>query len=471
MKYFKSLFVLTVFLLAVHYNTMCQEKNAYRIALNIKGLKDSTCYLAHYYRTTKSQIVKDTTKADAHGNIVFEGTETLPAGIYLIAIGKSHSIQLLVPDQHVSLLADTTYALNAIKVLDGKENKLFYTYQNTLNATISSLKEVADLRKTNPADKALEQKFTKLQDQLTAFQEDFFAKNKDSFCAQVLQATLQPKIPEAPKLANGKPDSTFALRYMQNHYFDKMDLSNEMFIKTPFIEDRINYYLDNLNYQVPDSLYKAVDKIMAKTSTTKTMQKFLASHIGSRYERPSFMGGDAVFAHVAEKYFKNMPANWDSATLAAVEEKRIAVKNVLIGAKAYNAMLTDTTGRTVLPLHQVKAKYTLLFIYDPDCGHCKERAPHILALYNKLKTKDLKVYAASTVANVPKIKEFIKNQKTKDFINVYDGRSVTDFKKYFDVFTTPQVMLLDANKKIIGRGLNDEQLEDLIMRSEKGAKP
>ena len=67
-----------------------------------------------------------------------------------------------------------------------------------------------------------------------------------------------------------------------------------------------------------------------------------------------------------------------------------------------------------------------------------------------------------------KMKKFISSQKTQAFINVYDHLSITDFKQKFNVFTTPQVILLDKDKKIIGRGLEEEQMEDLINKMEKG---
>lgn len=460
-------FYTTVLIIFVQILALAQTKNAYTIKLKVNGLKDSTCYLAHYYRNAKSQIVKDTSKVDNQGNIIFTGTEKLPEGIYIIAIGKSRSVQLLVAENLIEMESDTSYAIDKIKVLNSKENKLFYEYQNFISSRSQRMREVSTDNNNKEANK---QSVAKIQDEVLAFQKAFFEKNKTSFCAKVLKATMQPDIPEAPILANGRKDSTFALRWIQKHYFDNMDLSDEVFMKTPFLDDKLDYYLDNLNYQIPDSLNKAADFIMSRTGKTKNMQKLMASHIGSKYEQPSFMGGDAVFVHVAEKYFKNMPMNWDSSTLAAIEDKRIALKNVLIGAKAQNAILTDTTGKVLVPLYQVKAKYTLMFIYDPDCGHCKERAPKILSFYNKMKANDLKVYAASTVANPAKIKEFIKGQKTAEFINVYDQHSVTDFKHNFNVFTTPQVILLDANKKILARGLTEDQMEDLISKMEKKVK-
>jgi thiol-disulfide isomerase/thioredoxin len=460
---FKQAFILS---LLITFTSFSQTKEAYHIKLKVNGLQDSTCYLAHFYLNTKSQIIKDTTKCDKNGNIVFTGDKELPKGIYLISIGMSRSVQLIIGDQFFEAVTDTSYRADRLKIIKSEENKLFYEYQNTL-ATKSELYKKLNGMIQISSNAQVESQIKTLQNEIIKYQATFFEKNKNTSAAKLLHAPLQPDIPEAPKLANGKTDSTFALRWIQEHYFDYLDLSDEMYVKTPYLENKIDYYLDNLTYQIPDSLNKAADYLISKAKKTVTMQKYLISHIGNKYERPSFMGGDGVFVHVAEKYFVGRPQLWDSATVAAVAEKKIAVKNVLIGAKIQNAQLTDTTGTKLVPLFDVKAKYTLLFLYDPECGHCKERAPKVLAFSEKMKNYGLKVYAASTERDVNKIKKFIKTMKTDSFINVYDNLTITDFKMKYNTYTTPQVLLLDADKKIIGRGLDEDQMEDIIMKIEK----
>jgi thiol-disulfide isomerase/thioredoxin len=463
----KIVFAFSILTLFVSASTFAQTKNNYSIKLKVKGLQDSTCYLAHFYLSSKSQIIKDTTICDKNGNIEFEGNEELPKGIYIISIGKTSSVQLIIGNEpKIEMQTDTSYDFNSVKVLVSDENKLFYDYQNVMAKQNETYTQLVEANK-NKSKAELATIVKNVQVETAKYQEEFFNKNKNTLAAKLLKAPQQPEIPESPKLANGAIDSTFALRWIQQHYFDNLDLSDEMFIKTPYLESKIDYYLDNLHYQIPDSLNKAADFIFAKTKKTDKMQKYIASHIASRYERPKFMGGDAVFVHMAEKYFLGMPALWDSSTLAPIKEKKIAVKNVLLGSKIKNASLTDTTGTKLTPLYDVKAKYTLLFLYDPECGHCKERTPLILDFYKKMKSKGLKVYAASIVPDVAKLKTFIKTMKTGEFINVYDKLNVTNFRQNFNVFTTPVVILLDENKKIIGRGLDETQMEDLINNLEK----
>ena len=62
-------------------------------------------------------------------------------------------------------------------------------------------------------------------------------------------------------------------------------------------------------------------------------------------------------------------------------------------------------------------------------------------------------------------KKFIRSKKLYDWINVQDGKTVTDFKKTYDVYSTPVVYVLDENKKILAKRLSVEQLEDYFNKN------
>ncbi len=428
-------------------------------------VKDSVSYLAHFYLSAKTQIVKDTAVVDANGLVHFTGKEKLPQGVYLISLGKSAYIQAIIGEnQQIKFSTDDKMNFESIKVLEGTDNIAFYEYQKKLN---ENSKKINDLNaEKKPENGPI---VAALQKDIEDFQNYFFNKYKNSISAKIFKATNQPKIPDAPILANGKTDSTFALTWLQNHFFDAIDLKDESLLKTPFYESKIDYYLDNLTYQYSDSLIKSAEKIMKMAEGNKTVTKYLASHIASRYERPKIMGNDAVFVHMAGKYFLNKPELWDTTSLKSIKEFHDALKNILIGSTIQNAQLTDTTGTVLVPLHSIKAKYMLVFVYDPDCGHCKETAPKILEMQKKLKNIDFKVYGMSINRDKKQVLEFIAKQNTKSFINAYDALQITDFRTKYYTFTTPQLLLVDKNKKILARGLDPAQLEDMILNLEKNS--
>ena len=83
---------------------------------------------------------------------------------------------------------------------------------------------------------------------------------------------------------------------------------------------------------------------------------------------------------------------------------------------------------------------------------------------NNLKNKNVEVVAISTLfGEEGKIKwvDFINKNGLYDWINAWNPYSY-EFKLKYNIMTTPQIFLLDADKKIIAKNINPEQTLDII---------
>ena len=60
--------------------------------------------------------------------------------------------------------------------------------------------------------------------------------------------------------------------------------------------------------------------------------------------------------------------------------------------------MLDTSGNKWINLHRdVKADYTVLIFWDPDCGHCKTELPKLVHYVDSIKDiVDIKVYSVSS---------------------------------------------------------------------------
>ena len=144
----------------------------------------------------------------------------------------------------------------------------------------------------------------------------------------------------------------------------------------------------------------------------------------------------------------------------------------LIGAKAANMEMVDSTGKKKA-LYDQQADYMLLIFWDPTCGHCKEEVPRVDSIYRaSWKKHGVKIY--SVLSDNEKKKEwvnYIKEHNIGDWINVYEtpemekavaDAKVAGFRQLFDVIQTPTLFLLDNEKRIIGKKLGWEQLNELL---------
>ncbi|MFN3852533.1 MAG: thioredoxin-like domain-containing protein [Spirosomataceae bacterium] len=430
----------------------------YRIELKIKGLtsKDK-CYLVHAFRDEKSYIFKDTTDADASGNVVFEGKENLPQGLYSIAQGQSKLFDFVVADQKFTIETDTTNLVGNMKITGSKEAADFAEFIK---------KRIEIVRNANNSSPQEQQAAYDKSDELT---KNYIKNHPNTFSANFLKATLSVDIPQLP--ANATRKDTVALTdYYYKHYFDNLDLGDDRLLRTPIIENMFDNFLNNVSYYEPDTIIKLADNLLIKTKPKSDFRKYLLLKFGQKYIMPDLLGRDKVYIHIAEKYILAEPDLFDSVTVKNNKEFVKAMKPLLLGNVIPNMQLADTLD-LFTPLHQVQAKYTLVMIYDPKCGHCQETTKKLVENQDKLLAKGVKVYLACGERNKEEWKKFVKEYKTQKFINVFDSQTITDFNNTFNVKTYPAMFLVDKDKKILSnRKLEVDDFLRMIEGIEKNVK-
>ena len=442
----------------------------YEIKIKVKGLKDTTCFLANFYG--KNQYYKDTAKVDGNGNMVFEGREELDEGLYTLVIANQKIIDFLVVEQAFSIETDTIDYLANLKIKGSRENELFFEYIAYLNAQQKLSEPYQEKLKSkkekvkNEAQEALNQ----LDRNVKSFQATFVEKNKGTFAANFVNGMREIEVPDPPKNEDGSIDSTFQYRYYKSHFFDYLEFSDARLLRTPIYHNLVSKYIQQLTVQYPDSLVKEIDYVVNKARENYDLFQYTVSWITNTYEKSKIMGMDAIFVHMAEKYYLSDDVGWiDSTQRAKIQERYEKTKPLLIGKTAPNIILADTAQATWYNLHQLQAEYTILYIWSPTCGHCKKVTPKMHDLFLKYKDKGVNVFAVSTEYENEEWIPYVKKNNLS-WINVSDSpkypNNIKDhpnnFRSNYDVFSTPKIYLLDKDKKIIAKKLEDEQLDDLL---------
>ncbi|MCF0073581.1 DUF5106 domain-containing protein [Dyadobacter sp. CY261] len=431
----------------------------YRIEATVKGMRDSSFVIGHYNRNASQFVPKDTARADANGKMVFEGKTPLPGGLYMILFpGNQKMVELIYSgkETNFSLEVDTTDLNTSMKVTGSKENELFYNYRKEL---ASGSKEIEALSKQ--ATPEAQARLKTIQEGFGTYRKKLLADNAGSFTAQLLKMSADPEIPQAPKLANGKTDSTWVFNYYKAHYWDAFDFSDPRIVNTPFIEPKMERYFKNLVVQVPDSIIKDADLMVKKVSANKDLKSWTVFYITNQYENPKTVGTEAVWVYMANKYYLSGEMGVAEDVKKRVGEKVATMKDLLVNKTFPPLTLTDPTGKKV-SVQAIDANYTVLFFFAPTCGHCKEASPLLKAFYDKNKAEGIKVMAISTEHNIEEWKTFVKTYHLEELLNGFDALNQIDFNRKFDVVTTPTIYILDKNKKIIARKMPVEQIEDFL---------
>jgi hypothetical protein len=73
------------------------------------------------------------------------------------------------------------------------------------------------------------------------------------------------------------------------------------------------------------------------------------------------------------------------------------------------------------------------------------------------------VVAANVKKDLDEWKEYVRKQEL-DVLNLADPHTRSNFRYEYNIETTPQVYILDDQKKILAKKLDVEQIEDFIER-------
>jgi hypothetical protein len=455
-----------IFIFLCSINSFAQ----YDIKGKIKGLSKSEVYLAHYFGYNQ-QVIKDTAIANVNGEFQFKGSETLPKGLYLISFLKSKYIDVVVEDANFSFSLDTTDVINTVSFENSPENSAFYTFQRKMNELYIQLNQP---NLTANSKKELQKK---VQD----FQQQWKTTNASLFVSKLVLSSFDPEIPVYKGALKSKADSVsmqmYQYQYYKKHYFDGLDLGDERMVRTPFLQRKLERFFTDLVVQDPDSIAREADLILSRATDTD-VRRYIIYKIASTYENNPILGTEGAFVHLAEKYYIGEPALWDTTTVRRMKERIAIIKPLLIGKPFPKMQLTDVVGKEI-NINSLPFKYTVVFIYDPDCSHCKQETPKLVALNSYFKSKNVGVVASSIVRDKVAWKKFIDEFKINSWTNGIDihlnpktGKEeyYTDFRNSFDVYSTPIVYVLDQQKKIVGKRIPVENLKEFIEYLENRSK-
>ena len=445
-----------------------QLKNGYEINITIMDLQDSTVFLA--YHLGDKQYIKDTAKLDRSGNGIFRGQQTLPQGIYMIVLPGRKYFEILISDnQRFSLNCTFSDYFNTLKFTGSKENSAFVEYQKnwvTMQQTaIAISKRIQNNKQNNDSVKILGSVQKLQEENMKAYLKSVVKANEGNFLGTLVKGLLPIDIPKFTiPIGSKNPDSirwVMNYNYNKNHFFDNIDLNDERLIRTPLLYSRLDSFFTNVLIQSPDTINKEIDKLINKCSSNYKMFQFVSVYLFNHFRESEIMGHDAVMVKIADDIYLSGKADWVTREFKDDLRKQIdLIRPNLIGKKAEN-MVMDSYKGIFVSLYDVEKDFTVLYFWEPNCGHCQEATPKLKAYYDKPKDYSLEVFAVCTTADKEKWTKYIEDNKIT-WINGWDPKRISHFDFYYNVQSTPTIYVLDKDKKIIAKKLAVEEIGPFI---------
>lgn len=391
---------------------------------------DTTEYMLYGWKWG-DKIPVDTVKA-AKGKVVFSSRTDLPCGSYAVSrLSGKKLAEFIVPRKNSNFRISFEPRGEGYIVKKGNgENKLFSGFQDFVNYGWEGLPSA---------------------DEFTSRLDGYRKEASEEYPGSITDIILGNAL--------NSPKSADELRR-------SFPFGDTIIINTPFAEDKVEQYLRLLQYNHNDTIVKYVDSLIAGGGN-RELQNRLAHTAYNFFYDPQIMGQEGVAVHIAENWFLNDKLDWPNKEGKFMLRTFVEFnKHSLVGMDAPELSLVDTTGNTV-KLSSLDAEYTIIYFYTDDCITCRKETPKLVDFVNGYEDGVLAVYAVYANDNSQRWKEYIEKElfiynPFMNWVNVYDPEYESGFQMLYNVIKTPQMFLLEKEKKIIGRGLNVKALKELL---------
>jgi thiol-disulfide isomerase/thioredoxin len=360
-------------------------------------------------------------------------------------------------ENEVSFTLDINEAKETRKPIFTKsnENINWYQYQKEREVTLQKTQAMQQLVALYPVktDPIVQQ----VQDVIKQEKSNYYNQEK-LFLKQNAQTWAGKMVINKPYyFTNPKDDWRLQAYEVKERYWDNISTNNPALINTPLYTEHILAYLKY--YMNPDMKFseeemnegfiKSVEIIIQKFSGSDATKKFAIRYLQMGFKE---LGNEKVLQYIDEQYKETLEQCQDETDKAAFDKRVQGYATIKVGNKAPDITFTTLD----FNLHAIAAERTIVVFWASWCPHCMEELPKLneWALANPL----TKVVAISLDDDKTAYETAI--QKFPAFIHdcdfkKWDGKAVIDYY----IYGTPTFIVLDKDKKILGKYTSVTQLK------------
>ena len=378
--------------------------------------------------------------------------------VYAVAEGEEY-VDIIIngteKNIHFTLNANDEKAVPVFVASD--ENKLWYAYKTQSNAQLLKIDLLNQFIYAYPNRNAA---VVKSAIQEWEQEKALYLKNFNEF-KEIMQGTwaYEMVVNRPFYFSNPTEDPRIQDYYKREHFWDGFDAQNPKLLNTPLYTEHIlnflRYWMNpNMNFSTEEKtngFKRSVDVIMRQFAGNEQTHEFAFKYLSIGFKE---IGEEEVLQYLDENYKDLANRCYDDFEKTEFDKRMQGYAAMKVGNAAPNFAL-NMLNNNAASLYKLKAEKIIVVFWSSTCPHCLEEMPKLNEW--AATQKNTKVIAVSLDTDKAIHEETIKKFPALLHTCDYKGWNTDAATKYY-IAATPTFIVLDKDKKILGKYSSVEQV-------------
>jgi hypothetical protein len=445
-------------------------QDSFKVEIRYEGLKGDKIFLGHYYG--KQVLFVDSVFLDEQGAAKFSKPGSLDHGMYFLfhPVKNITTFFLLEKNQQFGIHINPARP-QFVKYISSPENEIYTSYQNSLksiNAEFETALKASNNARERDSVMGLQPLY---EERIFQLRQNIIKQYPNSLLSLFIKAMLDPVVPDEVWERN---DTVALKNWVKKNYFNDVPLYDPRLVRSHFFEPKLEYYLNVLVDQHPDSLFHEVDWLLSYSGLNENMHQYMLDFLVKKFMDPKQEWNEEVLIHIYNNHIEGKDLHWMKEDRKRGLHSRVMAAIRTGKGEKISGINLPGTDHKIIQLDSIQSKYLLLVIWDVSCDHCRELLPAIDQVYNKsLKNKGVSMLAISfeSTAGRKDWLEYIKANKLMNWKHMHysleaDKKRKDSGKeglsKTLSVRSFPLIYLLNDKKIILAKNPSLDSLPDRV---------
>ena len=406
----------------------------------------------------KQNYITNTKVTNGEFNLIIP--EKSSKGIYRLLYDLENRlfVDFIYDDENVTLTFNPKYPNQSTVFTESENNKLFHSYLKAIALPQQKLDSL-QVKYFNSTDKTEQENIVKnyylFYAKLKANQANFENQSNEKLVNHFIKASARYNYAKPIKIP------TDYLAAIKTHFFDNIDFNNEVLLNSTFINDKINDFIFYLNTSEDPKMLtqlqkEAISSVITNIGSNKTLTKDIQEGLIYTFSQQQ----NVIMVNFMLNHYLQLPKELQDAPF--INDIKAQLKTA-VGMPVPNIIWKENGIQKDL-YNLTDANHYVIAFWSSTCSHCLKEMP---VLYNYLNDNvQIKVVAIGLEDSSSKAGWQTQIKNYPKFINVY-GDNIWDnkFARDYGVNSTPSFFVLDANKRVIAKPNDVEELKAYFQKN------